>query len=93
MDLVSDAERRKILIALPGPVDERLELLIRAARPGMQISRSQMVAALVAGAPTAPQGLRRIVAGYLSIELAAFTEGHPRGDLPDIRHPGRRRHR
>jgi len=93
MYLVSDEERRKILVALPKPVDERLELLIRLARPGMQVSRSQMVAALVADAPTVPRSLQRIVAGYLSMELGAFAEGHPRGDLPEIKHPGPRRHR
>ena len=92
MSLVSDAERRKILVALPEPVDERLELLIRVARAaGIQVSRSQMLAAMVAATPTAPRGLSRMVTRYLSMELPAFSEGHPNGDLPEVTHPGPRR--
>jgi len=92
MRLVSDAERRKTLVALPEPVDERLELLIRVARTaGIQVSRSQMLAAMVAAAPITPAGLSRMVTRYLSLKQAAFSEGHPHGDLPEVTHPGRQR--
>ena len=77
---------------MPEPIDERLELLIRVARgAGIQVSRSQMLAAIVAAAPTTPGGLSRIVRRYLSMELPAFSERHPRGDLPEVKHPGRQR--
>ena len=92
MSLVSDAERRNTLVALPEPVDERLELLIRVTRTaGIQVSRSQILAAMVAAAPTAPAGLSRMVRRYLSLKLSAFSEGHPDGDLPEVTHLGRRR--
>ena len=89
MDLVSDADRRKVLVVVPEPVDERLERLLRVARSaGMQVSRSQMVAALIAAAPTSPDDIVVTLRGYLSLELPAFTGDHPQGDLPIVRHPG-----
>jgi hypothetical protein len=92
MRLVSDAERRKTLVALPEPVDERLELLIRVARgAGVQVSRSQMLAAMVAAAPTAPESLARMLRRYLSLNQPTFSAGHPDGDLPEVKHRGRRR--
>jgi hypothetical protein len=92
MELVSDAERRKVLIALPEPVDERLEMLISIARlTGIQASRSQLLAALITVAPITPEDLASIVRRYLSLELPTFAESRPRGDLPAVRHPGPRR--
>ena len=92
MRLVSDAERRKTLVALPEPVDERLELLIRVARgAGVQVSRSQMLAAMVANAPTAQKGLSLMLLRYLSLNQPTFSAGHPDGDLPEVTHRGRRR--
>jgi hypothetical protein len=92
MDLVADADRRKVLVALPEPVDERLEWLLRVAKAaGTPVSRSQLLAAVVASAPTGQRELARIVQRYLSLELPAFSYGHPHGDLPAIRHPGPRR--
>jgi hypothetical protein len=92
MRLVSDAQRRKTLVALPEPVDDRLELLIRVARAaGIRVSRSQMLAAMVATAPITRTALSDIVTRYLSLNQTAFSKGHPRGDLPEVTHPGRRR--
>ncbi len=92
MELVVDADRRKVLIALPEPVDDRLEWLLRVAKAGgTPVSRSQMLAAVVASAPTGPGELGRIVQRYLSLDLTTFCEDHPYGDLPEIRHPGPRR--
>lgn len=94
MELVADADRRKVLVALPEPVDERLEWLLRVAKAaGTPVSRSQMLAAVVASAPIGPGELAQVVQSYLSLELPAFSEGHPYGDLPEIRHPGPRRRR
>lgn len=92
MELVSEADRRKTLIALPEPVDERLELLIRVARAtGIQVSRSQMLAAMIAAAPTAPAGLKRMVTDYMSVNQTSFSKSHPHGDLPAVTHRGRPR--
>lgn len=92
MRLVSDAERRKTLVALPEPVDQRLNLLIRVARAdGILVSRSQMLAAIVAAAPTTPRGLSTMVRRYLALTQAAFTAEDPSGDLPEVRHRGPRR--
>ena len=92
MRLVSDAQRRRTLVALPEPVDDRLELLIRVARAGgIRVSRSQLLAAMVATAPITPGAISRMVMRYLSLNQAAFSEGHPHGDLPEVTHPGRRR--
>jgi hypothetical protein len=92
MSLVSEAERRKTLVALPEPVDERLDLLIRVARTaGIQVSRSQMLAAMVADAPTAPASLSRMLRRYLSLRQPTFSQSHPEGDLPEVTRRGRRR--
>lgn len=89
MELVSQTERRKVLVALPEPVDERLEMLISVARrAGIQVSRSQMLAAMITTAPITPDDLASIVRGYLSLDLPAFAASHPRGDLPPVKHPG-----
>jgi hypothetical protein len=50
-----------------------------------------MLAAVIASAPTGPGELARIVQRYLMLDLPAFCEDHPYGDLPEIRHPGPRR--
>jgi hypothetical protein len=92
MRLVSDAELRNTLVSLPEPVDERLELLIRVAKAaGVRVSRSQMLAAMVAAAPTKPEGLSRMVRHYMSLNQPTFSSSHPDGDLPEVKHRGRRR--
>ena len=92
MTYLSDARRRKTLFTLPEPVDDRLESLTRVARAGrMQVSRSQMIAALIASAPTDPNGLAGVVQRYLDKRAEAFAREHPGADLPDIQHPGAKR--
>ena len=92
MELVSQAERRKLLVAVPKPVDEHLELLLRAARlGGAQASRSQLLAALVVSAPTAVPDVRDLVLEYLTLQLPDLRARHPEEALPEIRHPGPKR--
>lgn len=92
MAYLSDARRRKALFTLPEPVDDRLESLTRVARAGrMQVSRSQMIAALIASAPTDPRRLATVVQRYLDKQAEAFTQEHPGADLPDVQHPGAKR--
>jgi hypothetical protein len=92
MDLVADADRRKVLVALPEPIDERLEWLLRVAKAaGTPVSRSQMLAAVIANTPTGPGELARIVQQYLSLDLPTFSDDHPHGDLLEVKHPGPQR--
>jgi hypothetical protein len=55
------------------------------------VSRSQMLAAMVATTPTAPEGLSRMLRRYLSLNQPTFSASHPHGDLPEVAHRGRRR--
>lgn len=94
MDYLSDANRRKVLIVLPEPVDDRLESLTRVARAArIQVSRSQLLAALVASAPTDPARLARVMHHYLAQDVQVFSQEHPGADLPQILHPGAKRGR
>jgi hypothetical protein len=94
MDYLSDANRRKVLIVLPEPVDDRLESLTRVARAArIQVSRSQLLAALVASAPTDPARLARVMHHYLAQDVQVFSQEHPGTDLPQILHPGAKRGR
>lgn len=94
MDYLSDANRRKVLIVLPEPVDDRLESLTRVARAArIQVSRSQLLAALVASAPTDPARLARVMHHYLAQDVQVFSHEHPGADLPQILHPGAKRRR
>jgi len=89
---LSDADRRKVLLTLPEPVDDRLESLIRVARAAqVQVSRSQIIAALIAAAPTDPGRLARVVQRYLGERAEAFSQEHPGTNLPDVHHPGAKR--
>jgi hypothetical protein len=91
---LSDAPRRKVLLALPEPVDDRLEALTRLARSArVQVSRSQVIAALIAGAPTDPNRLAEVVQHYLGQYDQDFSRDHPGTDLPQVRHPGAKRGR
>lgn len=92
MSWLSDAPRRKVLVVLPEPVDDRLESLTRLARAAqVQASRSQMIAALIASAPTAPGRLARVVRDYLAQDEQVFAQEHPEAGLPEIQHPGAKR--
>lgn len=92
VDLVSQAARRKLLVVMPEPVDQHLELLARTARlAGAQASRSQLLAALVVAAPTAAPEVRDLVLDYLSLLVPELRARHPEQALPEIRHPGPRR--
>ena len=92
MGWLSDAPRRKVLLALPEPVDDRLESLTRLARAAqVQVSRSQMIAALIASAPTTPDRLARVMRQYLAQEEQVFSREHPGTNLPEVQHPGAKR--
>lgn len=76
----------------PVPVDQRLnELLDRLAEAGEgEITRSRLLAALVAGAPTDPDTLKRVLSAYGRL-TAGKVVLQPTGPInPPIRRPGRR---
>ena len=92
IELVSQAKSRKVLVVLPEPVDEHLELLLRAARAGGALaSRSQLMAALVAIAPTEAPQVTRLVLDYLSLEVPDLRARQPQGRLPPVKYRGRKR--
>ncbi|MFF2952648.1 hypothetical protein ACFVVU_15050 [Kitasatospora sp. NPDC057965] len=91
MELLWRTRRRKTLVEWPQAVDDRLEDLVRAAiAAGENVSRSQMLAALVASADTAPTALADVIRTYRLLEADAFTHATP-DDLPAPRRLGRKR--
>lgn len=77
----------------PSEVDAHLDLLRRvAAAQGVQISRAQLLAALVADATLDGPRLAAVALNYLQ-RLAGDLERSTEAirDLPSVRQPGRRR--
>jgi hypothetical protein len=92
MELVWQAQRRRTLVDWPQAVDDRLEILVRAATAaGENVSRAQLLAALVAAADPTPDTLAELLRNYRQMHLADFAAHHDREDLPTVRHPGPRR--
>lgn len=93
MDLLKDSGKRVTSVQWPEAVDARLDTLIAlAARAGEQVSRSQMLAALVADASMDDGELGEKVRLYRSQLLTEFiTETSRAGDLPTLHRPGRKR--
>jgi hypothetical protein len=75
----------------PLPVDQRLnELVSLLGERGVHVTRSQLVAALVAGAPTVVAELQELFVTYSS-QSAGSVVLQRRGDIvPAERRPGRR---
>jgi hypothetical protein len=75
----------------PLPVDQRLnELVSLLSKRGVHVTRSQLIAALVAHAPTAAAELQELFAKY-SYQSAGSVVLQKRGDIvPAKRRPGRR---
>ena len=89
MDLLWQQPRRNALISWPKDVDERLDILVRAAAAaGEQTSRSQILAALVTTAETSPDAIAEFLRTYRRLSSDALTADNERPDLPTIRTPG-----
>ena len=76
----------------PAPVDQRLNELIDrlASAGGGDTTRSCLLAALVAGAPSDPEVLREILSTYRRL-TAGKVVLQPSGPInPPVRRPGRR---
>ena len=92
MDLLWKSARRATLVSWPASVDDRLDLLVRAATAaGESVSRAQLLAALVAAASQEPEQLSRVIRQYRATDSGSFVSAHRRVGLPAIRRPGRRR--
>ena len=94
MELLKDSSRRTTSVQWPAEVDEHLNVLVALlAAEGVQISRSQLLAALVADARLTGEDLARIARQYLgglqTGELAAVAP--PSEALPGTPRRGRRR--
>lgn len=92
MDLVWKSARRATLVSWPTSVDDRLDVLVRAATAaGESVTRSQLLAALVSEASQEPDELSSVIRRYRTTESEQFVESHSGADLPVVRRPGRRR--
>ena len=78
----------------PAEVDAHLDLLVRlAADQGVQVSRAQMLSALVAHARLNGPAVGKLARWYLGQLQAGdlATMAPPHEDLPAVRHRGRQR--
>jgi hypothetical protein len=93
MKLLKDSTKRMTSVEWPTEVDARLDVLRRlAAAEGVQISRAQLLAALVV--ETALQGpvLAEVATRYLAHRVEDFAaEPDSLPELPVVSVPGRRR--
>jgi hypothetical protein len=89
VELLWQEPRRNTLVSWPEDVDQRLDILVRAAvAAGEQTSRSQVLGALVAFAETRPEAVADLLRAYRRLTDDALSAGNERADLPTIRSPG-----
>ncbi|GIH89896.1 hypothetical protein ACFFMN_12150 [Planobispora siamensis] len=95
MELLWRAPRRNTLITWPQAVDDRLERLLAAGLAAQEnMSRSQLLAALVVNAEVSPEHVAALVRAYRSMSADALDDTPSSGavqDWPTVRHPGPRR--
>lgn len=84
--------RRTTSISWPADVDDRITVLVRlAAAAGERTSRAELLAAMISAAETDPQALANLLHSYRNLAADALLDENQRGDLPNLRMPGRRR--
>ncbi|GAA3123458.1 hypothetical protein [Nonomuraea salmonea] len=95
MKLLWRTQRRNTLISWPQSIDDRLERLVAAGlAAGENVSRSQVLAALVANAEVSPEGVATLIRAYRHMPAEALDEmpdAATSADWPQVRHPGPRR--
>lgn len=93
MELLKDSAKRTTSVQWPDAIDARLEVLIAlAAASGEQVSRSQLLAALVAGAPMDGGKLGDAVRAYRRQRPEEFSQATAAaGEVPTVRRPGAKR--
>ena len=93
-DLLKDARRRTTSVQWPDEVDNHLEVLCQLlAAAGTPISRSQLLAALVATAPLDGRRLAQTARRYFRIRIGGLSTSAKPADLPALTRVGRRRRR
>ncbi|MEU9015718.1 hypothetical protein AB0D12_39815 [Streptomyces sp. NPDC048479] len=93
MELLCHQARRTTSVAWPADVDQRLNLLVRAAAAaGEQTSRAQLLAALVTAVRVDPDHLAELLHRYRRLPADALAD-HSSHDFPSVRAPGPRRTR
>ncbi|MBN6050750.1 hypothetical protein JYK22_02295, partial [Nonomuraea sp. RK-328] len=95
MELLWRARRRNTLISWPHAVDDHLERLVAAAlAAGENVSRSQVLAALVVNAEASPEHIAAMVRAYRRMgedALEDVANAAAAESWPEVRHPGPRR--
>ncbi|MFI0423464.1 hypothetical protein [Spongiactinospora sp. 9N601] len=95
MELLWRARRRNTLISWPHAVDDRLERLVAAGlASGENVSRSQVLAALVANTEVSPERVAALVQAYRRMSADALDSALDpvAEDWPKVWHPGPCRH-
>lgn len=93
MELLKDSTKRTTSVQWPEAVDARLEVLVAlAAADGEQVSRAQLLAALVANSPMDGGQLSEMIRSYRRQRPEEFTQAtSTAGEMPTIRRPGPKR--
>ena len=89
MELLCQQARRTTSVSWPADIDDRLNLLVRAAAAaGERTNRAELLAALVAAADTAPDQLADLLHRYRRLPSDALALDGDCDDLPAVRPPG-----
>lgn len=91
---LSRCERQQISLEIPGPLNERLDELVRLADDeGSETNRRELVSAILLDAPSSQKALARLVRRYrTALVRDAALPGLPIADLIELkpRRPGPR---
>ncbi|MFI6513294.1 hypothetical protein ACIBCT_37310 [Streptosporangium sp. NPDC050855] len=95
MKLLWRAQRRNTLVTWPQAVDDRLEQLVAAGLAAREnVSRSQLLAALVVNTEVSPEHIAALIQTYRSMSADALdntSASSAAENWPEVRHPGPRR--
>lgn len=89
MELLCHQQRRMTSVTWPAGVDDRLNILVRAAAAaGEHTSRAELLAAMVTTIEADPEKLTELLHRYRRLPADALHDGNNRDDLPVVRTPG-----
>ncbi|MEV0850563.1 hypothetical protein AB0J21_32735 [Streptomyces sp. NPDC049954] len=89
MELLCHQQRRMTSVTWPAGVDDRLNILVRAAAAaGEHTFRAELLAAMVTTIETDPEKLTELIHRYRRLPANALDEDNNRDDLPEVRAPG-----
>lgn len=94
MDLLRHQQRHVTSVSWPTDVDDKLNVLVRAAAAaGERTSRAEILAALITAVDIDPDELAAALHHYRRLPADALTGDTQRPDLPAVRSPGPQRTR